>query len=179
MSPRRLIINGVTATSKLQDMQFQLSKIDQVVGTSVSTQRATAVGTAGVQQLASKADHKHPAALATSANDVSFATSTAGILDVFARGDHIHFASPGAIPYGASASNVSLNTSTAGVVNKASRGDHVHYLVPGTNIQNISWTAPLSGTEDKAARGDHVHYIVPATGGLIQPASAGPTASRT
>ena len=125
MSPQRIIIQGGTATDALQDIKFQLSKLNQIVGTSVTTARATAVGTAGVSQLASKTDHKHPAAMATSAVNVSFITSTAGILDVFARGDHMHFGVQG---YASGASDVSLSTSTGGVETDVSRGDHVHYL---------------------------------------------------
>ena len=159
MSPQRIIIQGGTATDALQDIKFQLSKLNQIVGTIVTTARATAVGTAGVSQLASKTDHKHPAAMATAADNISFTTSTAGILDVFARGDHIHFASPGSIPYSPSASNVSVETSTGGVANKASRGDHVHYLIPATDISNASWAAATAGLQSYVARGDHVHII--------------------
>lgn len=159
MSQGRWIIQGQTATDILQSVKFELSKLGQIVGTSVETLRATAVGTAGIKQLASKSDHLHPVALATSAKDCSVLTSTAGIADVFARGDHIHLLSPGAIAYGGVPSNVSILTSTAGVANNASRGDHVHYLLPAAAASNESWATSTAGVASTVSRGDHAHLI--------------------
>jgi hypothetical protein len=122
----RILIMG-TSSQQVNEMVFRLGVPDDL-GNKVLTSLATRAGYFGSSLMGSREDHRHPVYLLTNVQNISFTTSTAGAGDAFARGDHVHFASPGSIPYGTYASDVSLTTSTGGVIHKASRSDHKHYL---------------------------------------------------
>lgn len=131
--PRRIILNNYNSlTGAIEEIRYELSRINQVVGTGIATQEATAVGSIGVSQLASREDHKHPYQIApdTLIAPISFTTSTAGVSATFPRGDHQHFANFGP---GSQISDVAWSTSTAGNTNQIARADHVHRLKPGVN----------------------------------------------
>lgn len=130
--PRRIILNNYNSlTGAIEEIRYELSRINQVVGTGIATQEVTAVGSIGVSQLASREDHKHPYQIApdTLIAPISFTTSTAGVSATFPRGDHQHFANFGP---GSQISDVAWSTSTAGNTNQIARADHVHRLKPGT-----------------------------------------------
>lgn len=154
------VIIIATGDAIMRETVFELGKADSF-GNSVKTQQATAVGYIGSSQQPSRSDHRHPTYLLATVQDVSFATSTAGIAETFSRGDHVHYGTPGAVPYGAYASNVSLSTSTGGATDIAARIDHVHYLVPGAGASNVSWDAAAAGVAASVSRSDHVHKILP------------------
>jgi len=130
----RVIITS-TGSAAMRETIFEMGK-PNALGNSVTTMIATQVGYAGSSLLPGKEDHRHPVYLLNTVQDVSFATSTAGYGEGFARGDHVHFAPPGSVPYGAQASNISWGTSTAGVAANASRGDHVHRVLPGVRVDS-------------------------------------------
>src|SRR5512135_2897990 len=129
--PDRLIISAATASTKMGQIVWELGRPGGNRSQTVVDLLATSRGTAGSATTQAPGDHRHGVLMGTTIQPVSFATSTAGVGNGFARDDHVHFATPGATSFGGAAENVSWGTSTAGVGANASRSDHVHQIMTG------------------------------------------------
>ncbi len=129
---KRIRIWGQQDTSgMMREVIYRLGEPSQDFAGTAPTLANTAVGRLGSSQLFNRADARFAVNVATSVENISYATSTAGVADTFTRGDHVHFAS--AIAFGTTVQNVSWLTSTAGIQSAAAAEDHVHLLPVGTN----------------------------------------------